>query len=135
MRQIGTLVVVLACLCIAGSVTTPAMAGVTEVLAASATHSPVVASPSDDLLPLTPPDHNWHSPGFVGQNVHPAGQLLLSYGLDDPSDPEPDANDVVRHRGFRKALLIILVCGGLIRLLTSPAYLKFIRDVLDPKSY
>jgi hypothetical protein len=46
-----------------------------------------------------------------------------------------DWSDVIRHRGFGKALLIIIACGALIRLLTSPAYLKFIADVLDPKAF
>jgi hypothetical protein len=46
-----------------------------------------------------------------------------------------DAGDVIRHRGFRKFLLIALICGGLIRLLTSPSYLRFIADALDPKTF
>ena len=51
-----------------------------------------------------------------------------------PPSPE-DSSDVIRHRGFRKFLVIALICGGLIRLLTSPSYLRFIADALDPKAF
>lgn len=46
-----------------------------------------------------------------------------------------ESNDVIRHRGFRKFLVIALICGGLIRILTSPSYLRFITDALDPKAF
>jgi hypothetical protein len=49
--------------------------------------------------------------------------------------PTQDAGDVIRHRGFRKFLVIALFCGGLIRILTSPSYLRFIADALDPKTF
>jgi hypothetical protein len=95
---------------------------------------PSAPSPGSDLVAPPAPDHTWHSPDLDKGGENLLGQSMLSYAAgDDP--PAGDANDVVRHRGFRKALLIILICGALIRLLSSPAYLKFIRDTLDPKSF
>jgi hypothetical protein len=62
--------------------------------------------------------------------LHPAEASAIQL-----PQPTQDANDVIRHRGFRKFLVIALVCGGLIRLLTSPSYLRFIADALDPKTF
>ena len=40
----------------------------------------------------------------------------------------------VRQSIFALFVLLLIVCGGLIRFLTSHTYLKFIADVLDPKA-
>jgi hypothetical protein len=61
---------------------------------------------------------------------------LLAYMAGDESyKASDDLNSVVRHRGFIKALLIILVLGGLVRFLTSPTFLNFISDALDPNAW
>ena len=104
--------------------------------ASSAQSTPNNANAAD-VVPLPGPDHGWHA-----QDTKPSAavkergfeQSLLAVAVD-PEGDQSDANEVVRHRGFRKALLIILVCGALIRLLTSPSYKKFIADVLDPKTF
>ena len=57
-----------------------------------------------------------------------------SSATQSPESPE-DITSVIRHRGFRKFLIVALICGGLIRLLTSPSYLRFIADALDPKTF
>jgi hypothetical protein len=50
-------------------------------------------------------------------------------------DSYNDMNNVVRHRGFIKALLIIIASGALVRFLTSPTFLDFISDALDPRAW
>jgi hypothetical protein len=61
---------------------------------------------------------------------------LLAYMAGDESYKDSnELNSVVRHRGFIKALLIILVLGGLVRFLTSPTFLNFISDALDPNAW
>ena len=46
-----------------------------------------------------------------------------------------DLTAAERHRGTFRFLLVILIFGALIRYLTSPGYLQFISDVLDPKAF
>ena len=115
----------------------PASATVVLVPAAA----PVTASlPADHLTAAT--DYAWHganaevlnSLAAAAGDVSAKGMLDYPYTSATASQAE-DWSDVIRHRGFGKALLIIIACGALIRLLTSPAYLKFIADVLDPKAF
>ena len=63
-----------------------------------------------------------------------SGHELISFGTI-LSEQNADTNEVIRHRNFTKALLIILILGGLIRFFTSPTYVKFISDALDPKAF
>ena len=115
---------------------------------AALTHDPSLSVPFqpngthiDRLLPLSITGSEGQSAGDMAITASIADQagapaaLYLLASTDDGNEQVPDADDVVRHRGFAKALLIILVCGALIRILTSPAYLKFIADVLDPKAF
>ena len=83
---------------------------------------------------LTAADDAWHSADALALNSSARGMLDYPYAAADSGQTE-DLGEVIRHRGFGKALLIIIACGALIRLLTSPAYLKFISDVLDPKAF
>ena len=98
---------------------------------------------SEQLLSSSAIDSGGHSvEGLVTTafaSVDEVGRPIDRYPLIDGSgkgdaEQEPDMSDVVRHRGFRKAFLVLLVCGGLIRFLTSPTYLNFIADALDPKA-
>jgi hypothetical protein len=65
--------------------------------------------------------------------VKPVEHLSLSdYGYADAgSAPEPDFDHVTRHQGFKKAFLLILLCGGLIRYLTSPTFSTFKAHLVD----
>lgn len=81
-------------------------------------------------LSLSATDYAWHS-----ATVGDAASAPYLLGPDEGVEQSTELSDVVRHRGFRKALLILLICGGLIRFLTSPTYLKFIADALDPKIF
>jgi len=54
----------------------------------------------------------------------------------DTSQEQPDEfSDVGRYRGLRKFLLLVFICGAIIRFFTSPTFLAFITDALDPKSW
>jgi len=79
-------------------------------------------------------DYAWRGADAPALTSSARGLLDNPYASVDPEE-SGDLGDVTRHRGFGKALLIIIVCGALIRLLTSPAYLKYIADVLDPKAF
>ena len=119
--------------------------------AASAINPPISfsaqANPSpsgEALLPLSAADHQWHIPvdtGWMrGLVLSPEvySTRLVSFATEAGSMPYSDDDEdggVIRHRGFRKFLLITLVCGGLIRILTSPSYQRFVASVLDPKEF
>src|SRR4051794_32347038 len=98
-----------------------------------------VASTPEGVLSLSATDYEWHADALgaastvVGE-LDATGAKYLS-AFKDATEQSPDSTDIIRHRGFRKILLILLVCGGLIRFLTSPTYLNFLADVLDPKAY
>jgi hypothetical protein len=110
-----------------------ASATVVTVHPAAPLVNPVPADSSDNgakdpfLSTAAATDYAWH--GADAEILHQATVAGVAGGQTE------DLGDVIRHRGFGKALLIIIVCGALIRLLTSPAYLKFIADVLDPKAF
>ena len=61
--------------------------------------------------------------------------LLAAMAIDDNEKKSDDLDNVVRHRGFTKALLIIVSCGALIRFFTSTTFLDFISDALDPNAW
>jgi hypothetical protein len=93
------------------------------------------AANANQLLSPAPIDYGWHGDLLVateGASLS-SGNELISFGtiLEQSSDTD----EVIRHRNFTKALLIILILGGLIRFFTSPTYLKFITDALDPKAF
>ena len=91
--------------------------------------------------PLTELTIRMHDPVIAADLSAAPAQVAEGHYLPEPAaailQPEvaPNSNEVVRDRGFGKALLIILLAGGLVRLLTSPAYQKFISDALDPKAF
>jgi hypothetical protein len=101
------------------------------------------AAANDELVSLTSSDHGAISMGGVAATVSAGADELVLHGSvypvagrsdTDVAEQAAEYNEVVRHRGFRKAILLLIVCGGLIRFLTSHTYLKFIADVLDPKA-
>ena len=57
------------------------------------------------------------------------------YSADGQTEQSGDLTAAERHRGTFRFVLVILIFGALIRYLTSPGYLKFISDVLDPKAF
>jgi hypothetical protein len=66
-------------------------------------------------------------PGATAQPVLP---------LDDAGgDSLPELGGVIRHRGFIKVLLIVFVCGAVVRFFSSPTFLNFITDALAPKAW
>jgi hypothetical protein len=125
-----------------------AVTGSTETWAAVAAgtsaiqahHSPVphlAPGGSDSLFSLPASDRG---PGEIAAPSNPlAGAVNANDLLDSASgsgtQSPSEVNDAARHRNMAKFLLVILALGSLIRFLTSPAYLEFIADVLDPKAF
>jgi hypothetical protein len=101
------------------------------------TPAPSSATAIDRFLALSVSDFGGQAAGIVSvtavadQVEKPSTASLLAYA----SDEEGDEQAVIRHRGFRKAILIVLICGAIIRFLTSVTFLKFITDALDPKAW
>ena len=94
------------------------------------------AANANQLLSPSPTDYGWHGDLLVateGLSLS-SGDELISFGTI-LSEQSPDTDEVIRHRNFTKALLIILILGGLIRFFTSPTYVKFISDALDPEAF
>jgi hypothetical protein len=103
-------------------------------VAAAASHATLLSAEKEPLPLAVVTDYVWHGAEALAITSPPKG--LLEYPYTSPDTEQPGGpEDVTRHRGFGKALLIIIACGALIRLLSSPAYLKFIADVLDPKVF
>ena len=65
----------------------------------------------------------------------PVGVQSLVYTPDDGQEQPDEFSTVARHRGLRKFLLLVFICGAVIRFFTSPTFLSFITDALDPKSW
>jgi hypothetical protein len=114
----------------------------TVSLAPVAQHTAAISS--QDFLSLSATDFAWHSVSDVAATLPqsadevriPGGEYLLVSQPDvGGTEQSPGESDVVRHQGFRKALLILIACGGLVRFLTSPTYLRFITDALDPRAF
>jgi hypothetical protein len=113
-------------------------AGAVVVSGASVPPSPYnVEIRAQQLLSPSSNDYGWHVADALPTTDLTAnaevGTFLLDYKTTSV-DQAPEFDDVIRHRSFGKAFLIILVCGGLIRFFTSPTYLKFISEVFDPKA-
>jgi hypothetical protein len=64
----------------------------------------------------------------------PVGVQSLVYTPEGGQESD-DFNTVARHRGFRKFFLLVFICGAVIRFFTSPTFVTFITDALDPKSW
>src|SRR2546423_8823162 len=124
-----------------GVVLALAVAGVSRgaIMASVPASQHSVTSTPDGILSLSGTDYEWHAEARVSDAAvaSQTGVVETKYmsAVSDAMEQATDANSIVRHRGFWKALLILLVCGGLIRFLTSPTYLNFLADVLDPKAY
>jgi hypothetical protein len=88
----------------------------------------------DRFLPLSTLDSSWEPVSAVEDTRQPAQVQSLVYSPDDSQESD-DFNTVARHRGFRKFFLLVFVCGALIRFFTSPTFVAFITDALDPKSW
>ena len=70
----------------------------------------------------------------VDQASAPDGVQLLVYSPDG-QDQTDEFSTVARHRGFRKFFLLVFICGAVIRFFTSPTFVAFITDALDPKAW
>jgi len=99
-------------------VTTPQANGLEAV--------PATVDGGFDLAGLVDTQHplltsgTWHSSSTL--NLIPNSSVN---GDEDAIRPDP------RPR-MKKFMLIVLIVGGLVRYLTSPSYLKFVREVMDP---
>ena len=117
--------------------TVPATAtAVLESSVSSPSSSSNAATNANQLLSPSPNDYAWHGDLLVateGASLSTSNELI-SFG-SILSEQNSDTDEVIRHRNFTKALLIILILGGLIRFFTSPTYVKFISDALDPKAF
>jgi hypothetical protein len=122
----------------------PALAG-----AAAVTSGPSVNAPSpnagttiDPFLSLSVSDYGVHFKNDVGAVVVDVvdeasalgGTYLLAYAPEDQGKKQvPELGDTARHRDFREPLLFVFLCGAIIRFFTSPTFLAFMTDTLDPK--
>jgi len=101
------------------------------------TPAPNSGAAIDRFLALSVSDVGAQSPGSVSltavadQADKSTSASLLAYAGDDDSEEQA----IIRHRGFRKAILIVLICGAIIRFLSSTTFLRFITDALDPKAW
>jgi hypothetical protein len=91
------------------------------------------------FLSLAVSDYEAQSADLLGAAALEAGTSaevhLLAYASDDTQEQETDWSNVVRHRGLPKFLLLVFICGAVIRFFTSPTFLTFITDTLDPKAW
>ena len=100
-------------------------------------HQDLDGSVVDRLLPFSVSDTDWQLPervSIVDPAANPGEVHAAVYSPEDliPSD---EFSTVGRHRGFRKFFLLVFVCGAIIRFFTSPTFVTFIRDALDPKAW
>ena len=89
----------------------------------------------DRFLPLSVSESGSQSSAVTAavDDTLPGDLGLLAYAPGGSQDQE--FSDLVRHRGFTKFLLLVFVCGAIIRFFTSPTFLTFITDALDPKAW
>jgi hypothetical protein len=91
------------------------------------------------FLSLAASDYEAQSADLLGTAALEAGTSaevhVLAYALDDSEEQETELSDVVRHRGLPMFLLLVFICGAVIRFFTSPTFLTFITDALDPKAW
>ncbi len=91
----------------------------------------------DRLLTVSVSEYGWKPADHVStvaEDNGPSGVQSLVY-TPDAGQESDDFSTVARHRGFRKFFLLVFICGAIIRFFTSPTFLTFIRDALDPKSW
>jgi hypothetical protein len=67
-------------------------------------------------------------------NLNPAYRPATLFNYDAREDLS-EMGDVVRHRRFIKILVIVFICGAVVRFFSSPPFLNFINDALDPKAW
>jgi hypothetical protein len=81
-------------------------------------------SPTRGHIPLT-------NPGGASASLYPFffPEAPASGYKAELRDPAPKGG------GMIPFLLIVIVLGGIVRYLTSPAYYRFIAEILDPKIY
>ena len=92
----------------------------------------------DRLLPFSVNDSDWQLPervSVVDPVASPTEVQSLVFSPEDGWLQSDEFNTVARHRGFRKFFLLVFVCGAIIRFFTSPTFITFIRDALDPKAW
>lgn len=131
-RRAGLVLLVALTFCLS----VPASATAVLESTAPSPSSYLAATNANQLLSPSPTDYGWHGDLLVateGMSLS-SGNELISFGTM-LSEQNSDTDEVIRHRNFTKALLIILILGGLIRFFTSPTYVKFISDALDPKAF
>jgi len=91
----------------------------------------------DRLLSVSVSEYGWELAGHVSAAADdngPSRVQSLVYTPDGGQESD-DFSTVARHRGFRKFFLVVFICGAIIRFFTSPTFITFIRDALDPKSW
>ena len=95
------------------------------------------ASVVDRLLPFSVSDTDWQLTDIVSAADPAASQGEIQAAVYSPEDliPSDEFSTVGRHRGFRKFFLLVFICGAIIRFFTSPTFITFIRDALDPKAW
>src|SRR4051812_15615160 len=81
-------------------------------------------TPGEVVLSLSATDYAWHPEGgavAAATRTEDAkavpGAKYLPASISG-TEQAPEESDIVRHRGFRKVLLVLLLCGGLIRFVT-----------------
>ena len=114
---------------------------VSAVIAAPLSASTSYANPAnpsattvvDRALPLSVSEYGGEPEPARGiDTAKSAGLELLVYTPEQGQESD-DFSTVARHRGFRKFFLLVFICGAIIRFFTSPTFIAFIRDTLDPK--
>jgi len=114
---------------------------VSAVIAAPLSASTSYANPAnqsattviDRVLPLSVSEYGGEPEPARGiDTAKSAGLELLVYTPEQGQESD-DFSTVARHRGFRKFFLLVFICGAIIRFFTSPTFIAFIRDTLDPK--
>ena len=91
----------------------------------------------DRLLSVSVSEYGWELSArvsAVAADNGPSRVQSLVYTPDGGQESD-DFGTVARHRGFRKFFLVVFICGAIIRFFTSPTFITFIRDALDPKSW
>jgi len=102
--------------------------GVSLAVPADDGRFPCCGAPHDGLS-LTAGDRRLAEPGGASASPYPAPfpEAPASGHKAELRDPAP--------KGMIPFFCVVIVLGGLIRYLTSPAYYRFIAEILDPKIY
>jgi hypothetical protein len=109
----------------------------TVVLTADASvsaHSPIHGTSLDQFVSLSASDNARNEVAAADEASAPAGWLLAAYApAGNSKDQAPELEDFVRHRGFTKFFLVVILCGAIVRFFTSPTFMAFVTDILDPE--